>query len=82
MNKYEEALDRMLHGMFTMDDYLLLKELVEKATPKKPTIKRFDVWGNTYMDRFCPCCGLPLNNYKGNYCDNCGQRLMRGEKDV
>lgn len=62
MNKYKEALD-------------ILGELVEKATPKKPT--EADVSEqNSYCAWLCPTCGRThINNYPLNFCSDCGQKI-------
>ena len=87
--KYQEALDNLVHcksetkckecrhkDRCTMDrDYKILKELVDKATPKYPIITR--------CTNKCPRCKntLPLkeNALKKKapkmYCDRCGQRI-------
>ena len=52
-----------------------LRELIEKATPKKPTVavasKEKD-----YCRWICPVCGrLHNNNYPLSYCCDCGQKI-------
>lgn len=84
---YEKAEEISVYGMndypnleMTGDIETLL-ELVEKATPKEPTIKIHDVHGNRYEDVYCPCCGRYLgiyNNEKEKYCYECGQALDGG----
>lgn len=52
-----------------------LRELIEKATPKKPT--EADVSEeNSYCAWLCPICGRThINNYPLNYCSDCGQKI-------
>ena len=98
MNKYEEALDNigslymydedgeadcMLSESFMKDDYDILKELVEKETPKKPYYE-----GDGYSDGelvydtwICPNCG---KSYEVDYeeyerCPHCGQKIEWSE---
>ena len=52
-------------------EILTLQELVEKATPKKPTEKK--PFGNaTYYN--CPNCNIGIGT-SANYCRKCGQAL-------
>lgn len=52
-----------------------LRELIEKATPKKPT--EADAYEeNSYCAWLCPTCGRThINNYPLNYCSDCGQKI-------
>lgn len=90
MNKYQEALDNigslymydedgeadcMLSESFMKDDYDILKELVEKETPKKPIYKRDNnryVCGNC-EERF-PYTRDGIDQYMYHYCPYCGQK--------
>lgn len=45
------------------------KEALEKQIPKK--VRRYDV---NPSEKFCPNCGLSIEN-KGGYCAECGQAL-------
>lgn len=94
MNKYQEALDNIgdisiyyedgegyciLSESFAKGDYYLLKELVNKETPKKPYYE-----GDGYSDGelvydtwICPNCG---KSYEVDYeeyerCPHCGQKI-------
>lgn len=56
-----------------------LRELIEKATPKKPlfTEENKNNQRNFNVIEFtCPTCGkVTHTNFKRNYCGECGQRL-------
>lgn len=83
MNKYQKALNNIAIPLATSDfisehkeDFDLLKELVDKATPKKPITKG----GRT--DYKCPVCGRRVRSGKGsssfqrdNMCQRCFQVL-------
>ena len=72
MNKYQKALDDL---DVPFESYKLLKELVEKATPKKP-IKETGRWDLIFYK--CPTCSKNLGwsyDSKAKYCDDCGQRI-------
>ena len=67
--------------------YAPLKELVEKATPKKLDSlyylvhKKYDEY---YVTGHCLVCGNEFNiskNNRPNYCPHCGQKIDWGEKD-
>lgn len=97
-NKYQEALDNLVYcksitrckeckhkNLCTMErDSKTLQELVDKATPKKPTKTSEEVrilgvsTTFTMWYRYCPSCRVMLNpnGYeKPNYCRECGQHL-------
>ena len=97
MDKYQEALD-ILHGFAngnlireTTCDYQrdkndeykdILRELVDKATPKKHLLKPMTGYDEAVASHIvCPCCRQPIVNvwnrakYKPRYCHYCGQRL-------
>lgn len=88
MNKYKEALDRIVStiieeeadgyleprtaGDFCWESKNILQKLVERATPKKLVATRHT--------RRCPSCNRQMsgiNNLKPNmnFCPNCGQAL-------
>ena len=89
MNKYQRALDEiknMLNDMtqnendsFKYHYYIklgtveVLQELVDKATPKKPTFVE------SYPSGECPNCDESIGGR--NYCHNCGQALDWSEND-
>ena len=82
MNKYQQALNNCVNRWAPAKDWNLLKELVEKATPKKPNI--------TVHNGFCPNChqafGLErtrqamLRPYWLSFCPCCGQALDWSEE--
>lgn len=81
MNKYEKAFNHLReHASFdTVDEMIDIKELVEKATPKKPLIAFADgvtadgsIVGRTAL--VCPSCNSFLVE-RQNYCTKCGQVL-------
>jgi len=77
MNKYERALESMIHSGFISQSYTDLKELVDKEKPKKYELHLI---GNGQSDQvICPVCGQWLGHplYFKKYCLNCGQRLVR-----
>lgn len=80
MNKYQEALNNCVNRWAPAADWNLLKELVDKATPKKPDVN--------INNGYCPNChnafGLErtrqamLRPYWLSYCPCCGQALDWG----
>lgn len=82
MNKYQEAYSYIKHYCELDDDCVKwplyqrsiksLKELVDKATPKKPV---------RFIDKFyislpkCPICRTIPHTCTQKYCDECGQAL-------
>ena len=93
MNKYQEAISfiekQLTTGMYGNEQYFKkvhasvdsLKELVDKATPKKPLLRKdgYDD-GSEICDTWdCPNCGetyvIEDDTDKCNYCPNCGQRI-------
>jgi predicted RNA-binding Zn-ribbon protein involved in translation (DUF1610 family) len=94
MNKYEKAFNHLReHASFdTVDEMIDIKELVEKAIPKKP-IKN-EMGKISFLDKLfgtedaytCPNCGNALLKHYMNerqetrYCWDCGQAIdWRGE---
>ena len=93
MNKYEEALETIMKqidilcedGIFINfrhnNEYFILKELVDKATPKKPTVLSYSEDFRLEKIISCNSCKKPVVNvwsyrtYKPNYCHYCGQSL-------
>lgn len=85
MNKYQEALKKLCDGCeygsfigkcsFSCPAKEELKELVEKATPKKT-----EVYAPLGLD-LCPTCGKDTVSEWYKYCPHCGQRLLWGEED-
>lgn len=86
MNKYQESLAFVKETLNAREPNVMnhlcanrrldheLKELVERATPKKPYY-----WGDWYGDEYwkCPCCEktYDVDYGKNNYCLNCGQAI-------
>lgn len=93
-NKYQEAYDRLAFN-FGLDvvngteyddevnDFILFKKLVNKATPKKPI-------DESLVYKLCPTCEAYLNfdalndpvKYAPKYCSNCGQRIDWGKDET
>lgn len=80
MNKYQKALNIFCEQNTFKDiskdvlnkNYLILKELVEKATPMRVT--------DIHVDEFyCPKCDSEISHdydcQLPNFCKECGQRL-------
>ena len=88
LNKYQVSLYRLLQSCpryinangiaigNSYDDYKILKELVDKATPKK-ILKPVDDNGEPYLPRGYGECSKckSLVKYSDKYCHECGQRL-------
>ncbi|WP_050636165.1 hypothetical protein [Candidatus Stoquefichus sp. SB1] len=79
MNKYQKSLNTLRKEYLNNDskECDILQELVDKATPKKPT----------KIYKRCPNCDHKVSwNYyadrKLNYCPECGQRLDWSDEDV
>lgn len=89
MNKYQEALDLLSN---TIKDNLIsfdntekkavetLQELVDKATPTKPSYwgDGYDDEGNIIYDMYdCPKCGeaYEIDYEKYDHCPKCGQKI-------
>ena len=82
MNKYQQALNNCVNRWAPAKDWNLLKELVEKATPKKPDVN--------INNGYCPNChnafGLErtrqatLRPYWLSFCPCCGQALDWSEE--
>lgn len=98
-NKYQEALDRLCKNDYFDEkgncncdqivmDRILLQELVDKATPKKPVrvcCEPEEEWDNEEEFYNCPNCGEPLPyNFDYDYpiknkcCLECQQVLNWG----
>lgn len=85
MNKYKEAYQNIVKcncADCTCESMKLLEELVEKATPKKPSKIYTTLKYNNY---YCRSCTMYLCNEflpKPNYCAGCGQVIDWSEEDV
>ena len=73
MNKYQKAFEKVKEACAsfdTVDELITLKELVDKATPKKPTEceiedEEYEDFDHSY-----------IVTYKGYKCSNCGNLLF------
>ena len=54
----------------------VLQELIDKATPKKPTN-----CGKTIYIPACPYCGNVLGSTVDNHCSKCNQRIDWSSED-
>ena len=102
MNKYQEALNCLASKVideesdgyrnpkyaidFYSSDFLVLKELVDKETPKKPIEIQDDVFGDYHL--VCPNCGqggiIIATRTDGKLyprCPFCGQLLKGDDED-
>ena len=84
MNKheeYQEALDFYWKvyeehhlGMLARHYIDILKELVDKETPKKVIIKKYGDFN--IGDYYCPHCNQQINEeFEPKYCKDCGKAL-------
>lgn len=94
MNKYQKAFENIknecakYHNFDIVDDFETLKELVDKATPKKVKNMNdqlnFKTGDFEYRSGECPVCGKEngCNEFNENeYCRGCGQKLDWSEND-
>ena len=74
MNKYQEAFERtkQVVTIDTLDDFITLKELVDKATPMN--VHNSSVMANGTACWLCPKC-KEFVYYTDKYCSSCGQRI-------
>lgn len=79
MNKYKDALTYLRSSALVTDHKqkemvnqctAVLQELIDKATPKKPTN-----CGKTIYIPACPYCGNVLGSTVDNHCSECNQRI-------
>ena len=77
MNKYQQAYQNIQVDLPTNNkDILVLRELVEKATPKKIEIEK-----GKQLEK-CPNCGKYVYfSTWSYYCQRCGQRLDWSKED-
>lgn len=84
MNKYQEAFIGIQDNEYqygTDEQWDLLKELVDKATPIK-FVKSYSKHGTESW--LCPSCRRKLKRewqFRNNYCPKCGQMIDYGEED-
>lgn len=84
MNKYQAALSdiEMKYRQIKEDrnaslnenekaKFNLLRDLVERATPKRADFRDY---GDDGIERRCPCCHRPLFDWD-KFCSYCGQAL-------
>lgn len=81
MNKFQNALIESVDRQ-DKENYKNLKELVDRATPKKPELKALSGFSLYEASAcVCPCCKERIVNvwsraeYKPNYCHYCGQAI-------
>lgn len=86
MNKYQEAYDYILiatnGGEGIVREMNIIHELVEKATPKKPTVHCSGYFSGIpiYDEYSCPSCSARVDNTY-HHC-KCGQALDWNKEDV
>lgn len=85
MNKYKDALTYLRKSIVVTDHkqkervnqcISVLQELIDKATPKKPTN-----CGKTIYIPACPYCRNVLGSTVDNHCRKCNQRIDWSEED-
>ena len=89
MNKYQDAFEKASLCCLCTDtveeanEYLVvLKELVDKATPKKYEQKTEMVDGFKWTDCICPNCKEVIDEFEYYpYCPNCGQAIDWSEEE-
>ena len=79
MNKYQQALNNCVNRWAPTADWNLLKELVEKATPKKPKNWKAERRPNGKVEFNCPVCNR-LYTERVNFCSSCGQAIDWSEE--
>lgn len=89
MNKYQEALDEIGDdlkflgegGVLESTDWDNLQELVDRATPMKVKVEKWDnsITLEDTRER-CPTCNTILFTTEAPYCPYCGQALDWGDK--
>lgn len=93
MNRYQEAWDFVKYRFYDGDEtqetdgytdykkenFMLMQELVDKATPKYAIKKYFR--NTKCIDKYiCPNCGSVYFNTMFKYCGKCGQVLSYEER--
>jgi len=76
MNKYEKAIQLCIDRAFGSKHWDLMRELVERATPKKVV---YDETND--MDICCNCGGNVYHHQHTNNCGDCGQALDWGDEE-
>ncbi|PWL55152.1 MAG: hypothetical protein DBY38_02455 [Clostridium cadaveris] len=106
MSKYQEALDRLCENNYFDEkgncncdlivmDRILMQELVDKATPKKPLKHpsyKFSFIDNIFKQQklyICPTCRnaclvriAPNERNENRYCYDCGQAIDWSDEDA
>lgn len=106
MNKHQEALDRLCENNYFDEkgdcncdlivmDRILMQELVDKATPKKPLKHpsyKFSFIDNIFKQQklyICPTCRnaclvriAPNERNENRYCYDCGQAIDWSDEDA
>ena len=83
MNKYQQALNNCVNRWAPAKDWNLLKELVERATPKAPNVTHSgqrSLDGTSVITSFeyrCLHCGRRITDID-KFCPSCGQRIDWG----
>lgn len=84
MNKYQEVLKKVENAYnyemyFENSDFNIIKELVDRATPKKPEYEGDSYYkGEIVYDTWiCPSCGerYEVDYHDYEYCPKCGQHI-------
>lgn len=88
MNKYQDALLSFAIGTAIESDYTLLQELVDRATPEKPTEELIEVYcgeipSEKELHYFCSQCGMFVGceSEFHPFCSQCGQAIDWGKHD-
>lgn len=91
MNDYQQALNNVkdfcgrrfecsTEKSWLYEEIETLKELVDKATPKKPI--KDSVQDVYYLTKYtCPTCGGKFTGTISDYCYHCGQKLDWSEDE-
>lgn len=76
MNKYQEAFKYFVSSLHESEDIKALRELCEKATPKK-LIKTtlYENENHAVIVYKCPTCGEIYTSLLDKYCKECGQKF-------
>ena len=79
-SKYKNGLRLAIQCLEDIQQYRAIgtieefKALKEKAEPKKPILNNPKI-NEFYETKLCPACHSYINNYSGDYCRYCGQKL-------
>ena len=90
MNKYQEALNRLVEGNYLTNREKkqfanILQELIDKETPKKPIYKDDGCGDNYYFCGNCgvrvPLCSNLIDQIKYKHCPYCGREIDWSDED-